>query len=132
MFRIIDITKKNLSSCCFDLENLAMEFPTATASSSYAKTHCASLKQEFYSACQTNKFTETVSISCTVGDIYVMQYRCGKNSWKERRWGRRGMCKIWSCRRVLRLEKRNRKVSYYSVDFYVTSISCDPWYCDIY
>ena len=33
---------------------------------------------------------------------------------------------------MLRLEKRNRKVSYDSVDFYVTSISCDPWYCDIY
>ena len=69
MFRIIDITKKNHSSCCFDLENMAMEFPTVTASSSSAKTHCASLKQDFYSACKTNKLTETVSISCTVADI---------------------------------------------------------------
>ena len=43
------------------------------ASSSSAKMHCASLKQDFYSACQTNKLTETsFSISCTVGDIYVI------------------------------------------------------------
>ena len=31
------------------------------------------MKQDFYSACQTNKLTETsFSISCTVGDIYVI------------------------------------------------------------
>ena len=69
MFRIIDITKKTHSSCCFDLKNMAMEFPTVTASSSFAKTHCASSQQHFYSACQTKKLTETSTISCTVGDI---------------------------------------------------------------
>ena len=62
--------KKNHSSCCFDLENFPQRLH---ASSSSAKTHCASLKQDFYSACQTNKLTETsFSISCTVGDIYVI------------------------------------------------------------
>lgn len=70
MFGIIDITKKNHSSCCFDLENMAMQFPTVTASSSYALTHCTSSKQDFFSAYQTNKLTETsFSISCTVADI---------------------------------------------------------------
>lgn len=79
MFGIIDISKKNHSSCSFDLENMAMEFPTVTASSSYAKTHCTSSKQDFYSACQTNKLTETsFSISCTVADINAINIVAAK------------------------------------------------------
>ena len=71
--------KKHHSSRCFDLENMAMELPTVTASSSFAKTHCTSSKQDFYSACQTNKLTETsFSISCTVADINAINIVAAK------------------------------------------------------
>ena len=72
MFRIIDITKKKIIQAVVLIWKISHSDCMHQVLNS-AKTHCASLKQDFYSACQTNKLTETsFSISCTVGDIYAI------------------------------------------------------------